>query len=173
MANTYVKIASVTVGAGGASTIEFTSIPGTYDDLIIKCSMRGTYAGAVEGVNLELNGNAGSNYSHRYLQGDGASASSTTVTGDTKAQVALMSAANNTASTFGNGEIYLPNYIGSTNKSFSTDSVSENNATTAYGRLSAGIWAQTNAITSIKLSPSLGTTWAQYSTATLYGIKKS
>jgi hypothetical protein len=36
MANTYEAIATVTVGSGGAANIEFTSIPGTYTDLINK-----------------------------------------------------------------------------------------------------------------------------------------
>jgi hypothetical protein len=40
MANTYEAIATVTVGSGGATDIEFTSIPGTYTDLLIKSSLR-------------------------------------------------------------------------------------------------------------------------------------
>jgi hypothetical protein len=36
MATTYEIIASVTVGSGGAANIEFTSIPATYTDLVLK-----------------------------------------------------------------------------------------------------------------------------------------
>ena len=36
MANTYVAIATVTVGSGGAASIDFTSIPATYTDLVVK-----------------------------------------------------------------------------------------------------------------------------------------
>jgi hypothetical protein len=42
MANTYEAIATVEVGSGGAADIEFTSIPGTYTDLVLKLSARGT-----------------------------------------------------------------------------------------------------------------------------------
>jgi hypothetical protein len=77
-----------------------------------------------------------------------------------------------TASTFGNGEVYIPNYAGSTNKSMSADGVSENNGTEAYTDLIANLWSNTSAITSILLYPDSGT-WQQYSTATLYGIKNS
>ena len=40
MANTYVKIATVTVGSGGAANMTFSSIVGTYTDLAIKISAR-------------------------------------------------------------------------------------------------------------------------------------
>lgn len=40
MAITYRAIATVTVAAGGASSIEFTSISQTYTDLLLKVSLR-------------------------------------------------------------------------------------------------------------------------------------
>ena len=40
MALTYTALASVTVGSGGAANIEFTSIPGTYTDLVMLVSLR-------------------------------------------------------------------------------------------------------------------------------------
>ena len=40
MATTYTLISSVTVGSGGAASIEFTSIPSTYTDLVLKLSAR-------------------------------------------------------------------------------------------------------------------------------------
>ena len=42
MANTFEQITTVTVGSGGASSIDFTSIPQTYTDLVIKTSARNT-----------------------------------------------------------------------------------------------------------------------------------
>ena len=45
MANTYTLIASSTVGSGGAANIEFTSIPATYTDLLIKMSARAATGG--------------------------------------------------------------------------------------------------------------------------------
>ena len=75
-----------------------------------------------------------------------------------------------TASTFGNAELYIPNYTSSNNKSFSADSVTENNATAAYSQLIAGLWSNVTAITSLSLAPSSGT-FVQHSTATLYGVK--
>ena len=79
---------------------------------------------------------------------------------------------NNTASTFGNLQIYIPNYAGSNQKSYSIDSVGENNATDAYQVLSAGKYNQTTAITQVSLRIA-SSNLAQYSTAYLYGIKNS
>jgi len=69
--------------------------------------------------------------------------------------------------------LYIPNYAGSANKSASSDSVRENNATGSIQlRLVASLWSNAAAITSVKLVPDYGN-FAIYSTATLYGIKNS
>jgi hypothetical protein len=81
-------------------------------------------------------------------------------------------ASTDTASVFGSTEIYIPNYLSANQKSLSVDSLPENNATGTMASLLAGLWNQTSAITQITLTPYLGN-WAQYSSATLYGIKSS
>jgi hypothetical protein len=170
---TYKKIASVTVGSGGAANIEFTSIPGTYTDLVIKISGRTTATGTPwTNIQMEFNGSGGTAYSGRLLFGDGSAAASASVSSEANARLQYASNAGATASTFGNSEVYIPNIAGSTNKSISADSVTENNATQSFTGLGASLWANTAAITSIKLTPSSGT-FVQYSTAVLYGISKS
>jgi hypothetical protein len=169
MANTYVKIGStVTVGVSGAATIDFTSIPATYTDLVIKLSSRSNTASSTTGVVMQFNG-SGASLSYRLLEGDGSTAASYN---GTTGRIGATNAATATASTFGNLEAYIPNYAGSTNKSSSNDSVQENNSSTAYADLSANLWSNTAAITSISLSLQAGS-FAQYSTASLYGISKS
>ena len=168
MALTYVAIATVTVGSGGAANIEFTSIPATYTDLLLVISGRSDRA-STDGDNwkLSLNGST-SNFSYRLLYGDGSAATSAN---DTNNLQPYVSSANQTASTFGNVMAYIPNYTSSNNKSISVDGVSETNA--AYMGLNASLWSNSAAITSISLSVNNGTNWLQYSTATLYGIKNS
>jgi hypothetical protein len=175
MPNTYVKIASVTVGSGGASTIAFSSIPATYTDLVVKLSSRQNLAQIYGVLNVQFNGTGGTAYSYRLIQGNGSSASSSNQTGvDSIYGVFSDNGANSTASTFSNIEMYVPNYAGSNFKSVSLDQVSENNATTAYAILNAGIWSNTSAITSITFATGgSGASFVQYSTATLYGIKNS
>lgn len=169
MANTYVAIATVTVGSGGAANIEFTSIPATYTDLVLKLSARGTdtTGNAGQVAYLKPNGST-SNLSRILLFGNGSTAGSGTGTDS----AIYVNPSDYTASTFGNTEIYICNYAGSTNKSISSDSVNENNATAANAGLFASLWSNTAAITSITLTINSGN-FAQYSTATLYGIKNS
>lgn len=165
MANTYTLISSVTVGAGGAASIDFTSIPATYTDLVLKVSARST--GVATSLDIALNGST-SSFTNKYLQGSGSAASS----GSLARYAGLVTGTDQTASTFANCEIYIPNYAGNTNKSFSGDAVQENNATTSYAGLVANLWSNTSAITSISLTNTTGNL-AQYSTAYLYGIKNS
>ena len=165
------KIATVEVGSAGAATIDFNSIPQGYTDLKLVVSGRTNYSGVVDSCNLQFNGVTTATYPSRYVQGDGAAASSATTNITGSVPIGLVTGNTATASTFGSVEIYLPNYTDSSNhQSLSGDSVSENNATTSYIRLSAGNWQNNGAITQISAFPYSGTAWLQYSTATLYGI---
>ena len=173
MATTYEKIASVTVGSGGAASIDFTSIPGTFDDLVVKMSTRSNRAAEADDLTVRLNG-VSSGYSGKVLQGSGSAAASFNNTSTALFDFSMITnGANSTASTFNNAEFYIPNYTGSTNKSVSFDSVQEHNATAGVQRLSAGLVTITSAITSISLDLQHGTLFLEHSTAVLYGIKKS
>jgi hypothetical protein len=157
-------VSTVTVGAGGAASIEFTSIPQTGTDLVLKASLRNS----VNNGNGNIAFNTGGTYTRRRLVGTGSSVSSDTLTPDFNVSTSV-----STANTFGNVAIYIPNYTGSTAKSYSVDSVNENNATLANQLIVAGLWDQTSAITSITLTPLGGGTLTEGSTASLYIITKA
>ena len=167
---TYQLISSVTVGSGGASSIDFTSIPATYTDLNLIVSARASTANNTA-LQIYFNNSTGS-YDLKRLTGDGATAFSDGLTANTYLRAIGTDQANFTASSFGNVSIYIPNYTSSTNKSVSIDGVTETNATTAYASLLAGIRNNTAAINQITIIPDSGN-FAQYSTAYLYGIKNS
>jgi hypothetical protein len=179
MATTYTLIASSTVGSGGVSSIDFTSIPSTYTDLKLVLSLRGNVATTDDYVNIRFNSSSGANYSNRYLQGDGTasgSAQSGSFTAQTYNYAFQINGANATASSFGNVELYIPNYLASTGKSSLSFGAAESNVTVFNNRqiaLNAGLWNQTAAITSINLSVGSSTLWVQYSTAYLYGISNA
>lgn len=169
MAYTYSKIASVTVGSGGSSSIDFIAIPQNYTDLLLNLSGRidTTFGNAWYDTYLRINSTAGTS---RDVYGTGAVAQSGTDSGEIRILGVPSSGA--TASTFSNAFIYITNYASTTqNKSISIDSVSENNATASMAQLGAGIYSSSAAVTSLKLDPYLAGNFAQYSTATLYGIK--
>ena len=174
MPDTFVKIASVTVGAGGSSSIDFTSIPSTYTDLCIKLSIRTNNNAVFDSAKINFNADTGSNYSRLYLVAEGTAFNNFSATGNAAYFPSYsLSAANATASTFSNSEFYIPNYAGSNQKSISMDATAETNAATAYLGIHAGRWTGTAAINQITIAPSSGTLFNQYSTATLYGIKNS
>jgi len=167
--NTFTLIASSTVGAGGASSIDFTSIPSTYTDLVLKISAR---QGAENAFDITFNG-ASTSYAVKRIQGNGSTAVSNDAAGTTSAiRVIGIASSGSTGNTFGNSELYIPNYAGSNNKSVSIDGVNEDNATEAYMNLAAGIRSNTAAINQITITPRAGSI-AQYSTAYLYGVKSS
>lgn len=166
MADTFELIASTTLGSSAAS-IDFTSIPSTFQNLILKYSIRSA-TGGVGYVKLTLNGST-SSFSGKGLEGNGTGVSLS----GTGNFAGVFCGSTDTANTFSNGEIYFPNYASSSYKSFSSDSATETNATESYLELIAGLWSNTAAITSISLNLSTSANIAQYSSAYLYGIKSS
>lgn len=173
MANTYIQIGStVTVGSGGASSIDFTSIPSTYTDLQVIFSLRKN-TGSFPNPIMQFNGDTAANYRYRGLYADGTSAASNNSTSTTSILLGVMTGSSETANTFGSGQAYIPNYTSSNQKSVSVDSLGETNSATAYMYLVATLWTGTAAITSIKILPGAADLFVQYSTASLYGISKS
>ena len=171
MANTYELINSSIVGSGGSASFDFTSIPSTYTDLIIKVSGRAVATSSYPNVRVRFNSDSGSNYKWKRIYGDGSSVTTDANAGDTGALVGLIAGSSETANTFSNFEFCVPNYATTGQKSITSDAVSENNATTSYSYFLGGLWTGTAAITSITLYSSYN--FAQYSTAYLYGVKSS
>lgn len=161
-------IEHIEVGSGGAATIEFDSIPQDATDLCFLVSMRSTTSGSEhENINLTFNA-SGSDFSFRMLRGSGSAASSAS---ESVPFFAYAPRNGTTSNTFGNAILYIPNYAGSTNKSYSVDFVTEANQTGSWQAIVAGLWSNTAAITSVVFAP-VTNNFAQYSSATLYGITK-
>ena len=165
MAN-MIPISTVTLGSA-ASSVLFSGIPQTYTDLMLKASSRTNATNTV--IQLRFNGST-SGYTAKYLRGSGAAANSYTEStfGNTAIYGTYMTA---DASLFINQEFYIPNYTSSNNKSVSGEGVDERNSATAYSMLTSGLWSNTAPITSITLLDE-GSNFQQYSTFTLYGIRK-
>lgn len=170
MAVTYKLIETVTVGVGGAASIDFTSIPGTYTDLHLVTSIREsrTDAASSNGVswNLRFNGLT-TNQSQRSLH----YLTTTAYSGVDTGFYMWSTTGLDTSNVFASGQVYIPNYAGSSYKLFSSEQIGENNGASG-GRLNAGLWSSTAAITSIQMFPTTGT-FVEYSSASLYGIKNS
>lgn len=158
-------IEHIEVGSGGAASIEFTSIPATYTDLLLVLSMRSNVSASGWYDIFVRPNNDSANASSRVLYGSGSSVASFP---ESLINVRT-SSASTTANTFGNASIYIPNYTSSAAKSFSLDVVGENNATASFQGIQASLWNVTSAITSFTIIPQSGNL-VQYSSATLFGI---
>ena len=179
MANTYTLIASSTL-ASAQSSIDFTSIPSTYTDLQIVMSIRSSSATNGDLVMVYFNTTASSITGKRL---EGVSSGSPYVASDSlntnqagaqRIYVGACSAANDTSNTFGSLQLYVPNYAGSQYKSTSGEGVGENNSATDVVGMSAGLWSNSAAITSVGISLfRTGANIVANSTAYLYGVKNA
>jgi hypothetical protein len=169
----YESIATVTVGSGGAASIEFTSIPSTYQHLQIRGILRGADSSASdEAFVVRLNGDTGSNYAWHYLQGNGSSASASAGSSKTLIDYSIGApAATATASAFCAFVVDILDYA-STSKATTVRSF---NAWDTNGgglvRLTSGLWTSTSAVTSFSIVNVASRNAVQYSTAALYGVK--
>jgi hypothetical protein len=171
MAQSYQLIQAITVGSGGAASIEFTNIPATYTDLKLVLSGRTNRAAAGEEISIRVNGLTTGIYSSRLLYALSSGPVSGLQSSATSGYGGAIPAATATASTFGSLELYIPNYTSSNNKSFSYESVLENNSTSAYELwMGAFLVATSSAITSINIFTANSGSYVQYSTAYLYGV---
>jgi hypothetical protein len=164
-------IETKTLGTAAAS-IEFTSIPQTFTDLVISLSLRGSNASATINTRVALNP-TNSNHSFTFLYGNppGGNGVSGSATGQTYVNCGEMTAATGTSNTFSNTTVYIPNYSGSTNKSVSVDAGQENNSTSAFPFLVAGLYSATTAVSALSFFAASGNLEIG-STISLYGITK-
>ena len=179
MPATYTLIASNTLSSAAAS-VTFSSIPATYTDLIVRCTVRSTRAStATDSIRVRLN-SATTSYSARTLRGwtDGTTIQLQSSTGNSAYITTYSPIASSTASTFSSTELYIPNYAGSTNKPLSVFSVSEDNTTTTPANAwqvyaDASLWSNTAAITSIEFTSANSANIDSGSSFFLYGIRNS
>jgi len=166
MASTYEKIATTTLSSAAAS-YTFSSIAGTYTDLVIIASCTSANDGAA--LQFRFNSDSGSNYSNTLLEGSGSSASSVRQSDQIDIQISFNVGNNSTNPS--TSIISINNYSNST--TYKTLLARWNSATGGtYPGTSAtvGLWRNVAAITSITIFMGSGNINAG-STFTLYGIK--
>jgi len=161
---TFIATATVT---GSPADLSLTSIPQTFTDLQILISAVPRTTASPNGLGLGFNGYASTSNSIRALRGNGAAVSSFT---DTSPIVGDLQQVTNTANSI---TVYISNYTTNGVKAFSSDSVTENNGTTAFASIRAGVFTVAAAITSIQFGDfSAGGGLGVGSQVWLYGILK-
>jgi hypothetical protein len=163
MTATYEKIATTTLGSAAGSTT-FTSITGSYTDLVLVINLTGVSTGGYA-AGVQFNSDTGSNYSVTNLYGNGTSAVSTRTS---NANIAYIYGTDTgIANAVSTSITNFQNYSNSTTyKTFLTRHGQAGTGTMC----NVGMWRSTSAITSIKIEIFTGT-FSIGSTFTLYGIK--
>jgi hypothetical protein len=161
-----------TVGAGGATAINFNNIPQGFTDLVIYSSARIVQSGSVS-MYMIFNNDTSMSYGQTRIGGDG-SAVFADHDNYTQAITYLnIPSASNTANVFSNSEMRINNYSDGNYKSYFLDSVTENNSNTATNLYQMGIsgtYLKKDPITSIQIRELTGGTFAQHTTFTIYGV---
>lgn len=155
-----------------AANITFSSIPNTYTDLVLVCSLRYSGSFGIANVTLRVNGSTATQYSERMLYTSSGSVTSASTSNIDRFDFSYAPGATNTASTFSSTQFYFPNYLSSNAKSMSAETSVESNGTPWFEGIVAGLWNNTTAISSLALIAQENSTFAQGSSATLYGVLK-
>jgi hypothetical protein len=159
---TYEPIANAN-GTGSSSTIDFTSIPGTYTDLVIIA--RGRLSVGTDAM-LQFNSDTGSNYSSTILYGDGSVAGSYRESSTTRILADYYAPPNDTNNHI--GIYHIMNYANTTTNK--TVLCRSSNAAIGVDTV-VGLWRSTAAITSVQVKNTGNRNWNTESTFALYGIK--
>lgn len=168
--STYTLISSQVLGSSAAS-VTFSSIPSTYKDLVLRCSIRdsGSSGSSQQQVRVRINGSSAANYSRTNVTGAGSTAASGNGTSNTSIAGFYAPDAGATSNTFNNLEIYIPNYATVQQRQVSVFDVFENNSATVNQiNATAALYTDTTIITSLYIDTVSGL--VSGSSFYLYGI---
>jgi len=163
----YELIETVEVGSGGATSIEFTSIPQDGIDLVVLLSLRNERNFYIDSVYVYVNGTrwniAGQSLSATGTYGVSASGAITQLS---------TNGATTDANSFSSTQVYFSNYTASSNHPVSIDEVIPTNTSGDWSiALTATNDTVTSGITSLKFEePGATDNFVQYSSISLYKI---
>ena len=163
--NTYEAIATQTLGSA-AATVTFSSIPGTYTDLVLVCNA--TTTANTKNPVFRFNGSTATDYSYTDLSGNGSTASSTRGSNQNAIYAGVVGISGGNESTI---IANIMNYANTT--TYKTALIRTSSAfNSVYATV--GLWRSTAAITSIDITTlSAGQNWSIGSVFSLYGIKNA
>lgn len=157
---------------GTAASWDVTTGLTGYNQLKVLLQARGDTAATSIDVRMRCNNDSGANYGSQYVRGIAAAASAAEAASATSAHVGNIAAASATASHAGVGEIWIPNYGGTTFFKGWNSNLGWSQAittSTIAAQALQGVWANTAAITRLTIFPSAGAFIAG-SRLSIYGI---
>jgi hypothetical protein len=160
---TYEPIATTTLSTT-AATVTFSTIPGTYTDLILVISATATTGSTY--ARMQFNSDTGTNYSYTAMRGNGTSADSARITNNASIEITY---GNSITQGIGNIIVQIMNYSNTTTNKTALTRINNAGVETDAN---VGLWRSTSAITTIDIKIA-ASTFAAGSTFTLYGIKSA
>lgn len=162
--NSYESIATVTVGAGGVSTVTFSSIPSTYKHLQLRTMWK---LSSATNLIANYNGSGAGNYKTHLLGGDGSSAYS----GGTSVSPNAVGLGYAGASTISATVADILDYTDTNKYTTTRYLMGDDRNGSGDVEFGSGLWLNTAAINQIVIAGQGGATIQQYSSFALYGIK--
>lgn len=154
--------------------ITFNNIPQTYDDLLLVYSLRTSltyFAAWYDDTSYRINGDTSNSYYHRFVQTRDGNISSGGGSLINNVLAPESSNSNATANTFGNGKSYIANYRSTGAKAIISEGTSQHQDNAKIILMAASaVYTGSSPVTSISLYSRNGSSFLQYSSATLYGI---
>jgi hypothetical protein len=162
--SSYESIATVTA-SGGESSLNFTSIPGTYKSLEIRGFLLSSSGG---GGSIRFNSDTASNYTYHNMGGNGSSVFAYGTTGTMSNFIDTSDGTNPSVAI-----LEIIDYASTSKfKTLRTITGYDKNASGGSLYLFSGLWRSTSAITSIQLGVgNFGATFDAGTTFALYGMK--
>jgi hypothetical protein len=151
------------------AVLDLISIPQNFTDLIFLISARISSSSTTPLMFMRINDLGFVNRSGVRLQGNGSTVTTQLVPDN---RIANVTGALVTSNTFNNAVVHFPNYSGNSAKTFSCDSVTENNATEAAQSFVAGSWNDTAAINRITFNLPVAVNFVTGTTVSVYGVTK-
>lgn len=165
MPTTYEPIATTTLSSA-QSSVTFSSISGTYTDLVLVSAISGVSTTIDAWVRVG-NGSidSGSNYSWTVLSGNGTTAGSGRGASQTKVYWDFLTSITNVS------QFAIMNFMNYSNTTTYKNYMIRGTAASQESNVTLGLWRSTSAINTIQIGLDSTATFSSGSTFTLYGIK--
>jgi hypothetical protein len=169
--SSYDSIATATAGAGGSTSVSFTSIPSTYKHLQLRILAQfDDTSNGFGGLPIRFNSDSGNNYTRHDLLGDGVVAATGSGTASNTAAIVGRFLYTPSSSSFGVAVVDILDYA-DTNKYKTVRTLGGVDINTSGDvRINSSVWVNTAAISTITI-PAPTNYLKQYSQIALYGIK--
>jgi hypothetical protein len=154
----YVALANVTLGSS-VSVVTMSSISQSYRDLVLVINGK-VVSGSDLGIFITLNSDFGNNYNDVYMEGIDGTTISSRVSNAGASTVGILNS---------NDANYILNFIDYSATDKHKTFLSRNNNESRSVRAMAHRWANTSAISSIRIAAS-SSTWVSGTTIALYGV---